>query len=850
MLADEVFGWLSRLPGWQQDLARRLSQQIDLTEGEYSAAFAMVRAQFGLPVPDAPEPTPLRRQHLAESHVGGEVALLEVGGLHGVGLVSESEVLTFGASGLTIVYGQNGAGKSTYVRVLKKLCRTVDRDCELRPNIYRATAGVPPEVAIKISVAGVIDERTTPLDPAPGAQIPGMSVFDSACAELYVDSQNEIQYIPGELRLLTRLASLQDRMRDDLARERSRLQRQQPPLDAYPPETSVGRFLRVLPPRGIAEGILRSLANLRDDESSRLIELRHVMAAAQSSTAKADAAAAKREAREADDLVSQVKGLAQRVNQTSLDRLQQAARVHQLARQARDLANEAFQQDAPEVGGEPWRLMWDAARRFVQAGEGTWPIEAEDRCPLCQQSVTPEVAQRMAHFERHVTSTLQTTLDAKTFALQEWLESVAPTHADSVQALPLVAALREREPELGSAVDALIVALRADLERATEFPIAASATEVDASQVVNQILAWGASRSAHAETLMAADISDNLPSMRREVSEMEARERLSTELPVFMDWLATTEIISSIDALRTALATNKITAAQRGLIEEGVATALDEALRTELRRLSCNLPVRMTTQIAKAETSVGLRLLASDPPRVSEIASEGERRALALCFFLAELAVADDKGGIVLDDPVSSLDDERRSYIAGRLVQEASRRQVVVFTHDLPFVFELRSLAKDHGFEPHVQHIWRQGDDVGRVDQHPPFKTMNLRQRVTRLTEEANKMRQTRPSDNDEAWRQVEGFYSRVRTTWERAVEERLFGGVVERFERDVRTRQFRYVTVTPERIRTVEGAMTRASRFMHEDAYAAQVPLPSIAELLSDVATLREFEEDTRPTN
>ena len=198
----------------------------------------------------------------------------------------------------------------------------------------------------------------------------------------------------------------------------------------------------------------------------------------------------------------------------------------------------------------------------------------------------------MAHFERHVTSTLQTTLDARTCALQEWLESVAPTHADSVLALPLVSALREREPDVGSAVDALIVALRADLERTTDSPITAPATEVDASQVVSRILAWGESRSGHAETLMAADVSDNLPSMRREVAELEARERLSTKLPAFMDWLATTETISSIDALRTALATNKITAAQRGLIEEGVATALDDALRTELRRLSCNLPVR------------------------------------------------------------------------------------------------------------------------------------------------------------------------------------------------------------------------------------------------------------------
>jgi hypothetical protein len=43
------------------------------------------------------------------------------------------------------------------------------------------------------------------------------------------------------------------------------------------------------------------------------------------------------------------------------------------------------------------------------------------------------------------------------------------------------------------------------------------------------------------------------------------------------------------------------------------------------------------------------------------------------------------------------------------------------------------------------------------------------------------------PVDYEQAGRQTTGFYHRVRTSWERAVEERLFAGVVERFERDVR---------------------------------------------------------------
>jgi hypothetical protein len=71
-------------------------------------------------------------------------------------------------------------------------------------------------------------------------------------------------------------------------------------------------------------------------------------------------------------------------------------------------------------------------------------------------------------------------------------------------------------------------------------------------------------------------------------------------------------------------------------------------------------------------------------------------------------------------------------------------------------------------------------------------------------------------------------------------VEERPFGGVIERFEGDVKTMQFRNIKVTPESIKTVESGMTRASRFVHEDAYAAQVPLPSINDMADDVEALR----------
>lgn len=41
--------------------------------------------------------------------------------------------------------------------------------------------------------------------------------------------------------------------------------------------------------------------------------------------------------------------------------------------------------------------------------------------------------------------------------------------------------------------------------------------------------------------------------------------------------------------------------------------------------------------------------------------------------------------------------------------------------------------------------------------------------------------------------------------------------------------------------------AMSRASTFVHEDAVAAQVPLPSTEEMAEDVGKLRQFEWETR---
>jgi wobble nucleotide-excising tRNase len=49
-----------------------------------------------------------------------------------------------------------------------------------------------------------------------------------------------------------------------------------------------------------------------------------------------------------------------------------------------------------------------------------------------------------------------------------------------------------------------------------------------------------------------------------------------------------------------------------------------------------------------------------------DILSEGEQRVVAIRSFFAEVGLSGGKGGIVLDDPVSSF-DHRRTYYRGSL---------------------------------------------------------------------------------------------------------------------------------------------------------------------------------------
>ena len=226
--------------------------------------------------------------------------------------------------------------------------------------------------------------------------------------------------------------------------------------------------------------------------------------------------------------------------------------------------------------------------------------------------------------------------------------------------------------------------------------------------------------------------------------------------------------------------------------------------------------------------------------RPGHILSEGEHRAVALAFFLAQIAESGGSSGIVFDDPVSSLDHLWREQIAERLAEEAAHRQVIVFTHDLAFLAQLNAAAIDADVPFSQRFLEREKDRAGIVVTDPPFRQVAFSVRAEHLRRQVERNLLPLWENNRARYdEKAERWVTDLRKTWEMLVEEGLLRGVVRRYDPRVYTPKLKLVHFPDGAVDKIVTAFGRLSRKAHHEA-AGVSHAPSPEKLLE---RLDEFE-------
>lgn len=859
-MAKDLMGWAAEQPDWVRDSLRRIAVAADhsVEQADADCILDNVRAA----AKDGSSVHPITS--IDALHLGGgsgetrRTVLAQLGPVQNIDRLAGGQKLRMAAVGITLVYGENGSGKSGYTRIAKRLCRSLTVD-QLRGNVFDASNG-PMRVQVRYQVGddAVTEIEWEPASPAP-SQLRQISVFDSHNARLYVDSENRIAYLPRELAILEHHGELCQRMAAKFsADEKVLAPRLRIPLPAgYTQGSTVSLMLANLDakaPSLPSEDDLRKLSELSETELTELARLEAELSAdpvALAATRRRAVAVLKRVC---EVLGSLRDGLSETVGKT----IASARRELVKAVEAQRIAASASFADEPvaNVGSTAWRILFEAAREFAAAGAEApperLPETTGDLCLLCLEPLTPPGAARLARFNEFVSGQATKRADGARNALKALLAQVEQVK------VPEVAVVEESLAGYGQldvtrAVNvAEIIRILGEFEsrRAALLDERANpAPTPDVATLTATVTAELARLEEEATSLQrSASHTEALDAMRARLAELKDRTKLANDLETVLQRLRDVVEQRSLTGCQAQVATRSISTQITALRKQLVTEELERRIIEEIGSLDLtHLPFKVSDSSSGGNSLFSVGLQGAGAVKNNQVLSEGEQRALALACFLAEIGGDDARYGIIVDDPVSSLDHLRIRKVAQRLVAEAKKgRQVIIFTHNLVFFNEVVSEAARAGdaaplIKSVVAKTQSEGFGVIRENSEPWVADLNARIEMLRIR--AKELKSVTDFDTDKYRRQAKDFYSDLRESWERAVEEVVLAKTVVRFVPDVMTGRLKEVTVTDEDYRTIFFAMKRASeRSGHDMSAGRDIPQPSPDEMEADLKVLADF--------
>jgi hypothetical protein len=875
---EELLHWAAGRPGWQQDALRRLAERGELTEDDLSALRLQIEAAAGLPTRDEPlKAVPLTADHLFDAASNApKTVLASLGPISNVDrLEPDQPPIRFAINGVTLIYGPNASGKSGYCRITKQLCRSLSPGT-LRGNVYDGRQPAPPVVGVAVRVGGD-DEPKTQLtwranDPPP-AELARISVFDTASARVYVDKQRTIKFLPYELDLLNKLGLAARALDKEFkGREDALNASVNPPLpQGYSEGTNAYQLIAKLVPATAlgdlpSEQELRDLAAWSDQDQAELDGL-----VEQSKNDPQTMALLRTEARRAlQTLQTDIADIGEKLGDPAIEGLSQKQQDAVTKNDAAEAsAHDLFKDEPlPNVGSEVWRQMLKYAREFAAEmfPERDPPqIATAGRCVLCQQDLDKPAAERLAAFDAYLG---QRAAEEAAAAQQAFVSAVAEVHRFAVKMKPNVAAMlagyAALSPQRKDSADTIVTFLekagqrlqtvKRILNRQAYHELSVlDALPVSPAQLVEDEITALDAEIAELERLERNDEAARPRAQR--YAELADRMRLSEGIDLAVERRNRLEERHRVSACRaqcrlTAI-TQQITRRRREILTPSLRTALEDELKAlQLTHIPLSLNDRgdLGDSIVEVALSAQQRIANN-----SEVLSEGEQRGLALCCFLAELAEIGGDHGIIVDDPVSSLDHTRMEVVARRLAEEAAKgRQVIVFTHNILFHYMLGTEARRAGVACHEEWMTSLGNDRFGIidDSQKPWHMKPVTERLQEIDQAKQSLEASGYDHNDGRFRDsVVGLYTKMRETWERIVEEILFNKVVQRFRPEIMTQSLRAACFDTERDYPVifEG-MKRTSHFSgHDRAEDLPPGLPTLEDIDRDIAELRGFATHAR---
>lgn len=830
-LDSKIKSYVNNLPYWAQYICTELLSGKTISDELIDTSFDYLLEELALK--EQTEKSELNRSETTgkTTDYNAKTRLQSLAKVKGVNALSKNQTIEFSPN-LTILYGANSAGKSGYIRLLKKALYSKDKS-EILGDINN------PGISDKINAKFKFSTLQNPLiypDDKEEKEFEQISVLDGLVCQKHLCDRNDFSFRPAGLALFSEFNTVLEKVNNKLSafiRSKSH----------YNPFAEDGIF------SGDSE-IKKILSELT--HKSNLDELKKNHLPFTEEDVKSKVAAEKKcddykiAIFQKDKTKKELRGIKSQIEtkQKKLNDLNNHFKQEQLDQIASSISDCITKQEIAKnegidkfktkkieaVGSSEWKAFILSAKKFAEkqkADDKEYPEEG-DFCIFCQQPIQDDETIKLINsYWDYIKSLVEKEAKEATEKVQKY--------KNQYESLDF---------NLFPETDTLTVWLKDNYPKHLEEIKNSIVNQNDLANLIANSLEK-LSENANTKSLLDYSFFDKfVKKIDEQIKSLENTEqtRILSELErrkiYFRHKEKLQQRINEIEKLhQNMIAVNKAdtfnkrhwksnsTNTEKQLSNEFFNKDYINAFNEECEKLDGNFGIDIDARSSDARSNRQLFLKGNAP---SVILSEGEQKVIALADFIAENEVSEINTGMVFDDPVTSLDEERKCHIAERLVAIAEYKQVVVFTHDLVFVSSLVNASESKKIELRCHWVEKNDNSIGIIwlDNSPSFEK---KYKKSGIAQDFYQNAKKAPPEKREIL--VKSGFAALRSSYEAFVIFDLLSGVVQRFNDRVSVDSLTGVHVDQHIVSEILDAFGLACRYMeghsHSDKYSAKKPTP-----------------------
>ncbi len=805
-LETEVKKFADGLPYWSKFLAEKILSGNGISDNDIDTSCSYLLEHLRLK--EETEKPEIEIDYNAENtgNYKSDLLLTKLENVEGVNALTENQTIEFSPN-LTIVYGANGSGKSGYVRLFKNVFYSKAPETILS-NVH--IDGEHKSINAKFTFKSSNHEIPLEFSEKDNVEFRQFAVFDGKGLFKQLADKNEFEFRPAGLNFFADYTNAIIRVEQKLNTEIQTKQSGNTANDLSAlfdgnseiktivqnlnAETKIEDLIKYTPfsdeDKIQKEAIQKQYDELflaskgKDKEIKSLENIRGLLAQNKQTTEKLN-----------QFFTTEVIG---KVKTAILDCISKEATAK--AEGIENFKTEKIQ----GVGTEEWKNFIVSAEAFAKTQKTKNAVYPEngDNCLLCQRPLSDEAQELISNYWSFIKSVAEQ--NAK--QAQDKLDEIKNKYENLIfdlfpQDNTLTVWLTEKYPNELEALKLKLTEQKTLAQNIISDIQNKTATERTALQIsVEQHTTIDTAIDEDIKLQNGDEQSKELEKLLNSKTLLEHKEKFNTHFSKFETFVNNQVWVKK--AKKADYAKQTITKTEKALSNKYFNQKYIDSFNDECQKLNGNFGIDINHTGSAGKSYRQLKLKGKNP---NAVLSEGEQKVIAIADFLAEMHLSEVNKGIIFDDPVTSLDNDRKKQIAERLAFQATLKQVIIFTHDLVFFYHIKNFSKKflNGINNSFAHhsLERESPLCGKVVANTSPANEGQYHEPTKAEEWLRKSKATNGNEKIDC---AKAGLSALRTSYEALAIFTILGGTVQRFDPQIRMGRLKDIKFDKSLIETI----------------------------------------------